>query len=178
MAGTKSSSKLFYENFLLESLLEHRLEITVHIHCLQFDGLEPLDICLSPTQQVRAIKDVILKEEPANFHHDTMVVTYKGKHLEDYFQLRDYGIQDGARVDVLVEQRQVWVVTERDEHYLVDVEPSISIWHLKQIVEAMTGVSPQDFELFLLNEKLRDSLELSDYAVKQKSKLQMVTKCT
>lgn len=80
-----------------------------------------------------------------------MVVTYKGKHLEDYFQLRDYGIQDGARVDVLVEQRQVWVVTERDEHYLVDVEPSISIWHLKQIVEAMTGGTRQYFQVFTVD---------------------------
>ena len=110
---------------------------------------------------------------------DQQRLIFSGKQLEDGKSLRDYGIQDGANIHMVLRLRgganiTIHVKTLQGETTTMEVSTDEDIKVIKQKLQDKKGIPDDQQRLIFSGKQLEDGKTLNDYGIQDVANIHMV----
>ena len=150
-----------------------RLEIRINITLQLYTGMSiPMEI--ASDEPIDTIQNMVHTRGHIPYHLQQS--TYGEQVMEYGLRVSDYGVQDGAVVNVSLRNYEVMVFikTLTGRTIMVRVTPSDTVSMVKDKIEQQEGISAERQRLIFVGEQLHDHRRLLDYRIEHESALHLV----
>ena len=142
---------------------------------------EAIPLGVMPSDTIQSVKAKLQYNSLARQFLDGGGLFFRGKQLEDEGTLSDYDIQENSTLRLVRVMASlsntvsgVYVKTLTGKTFTLEVEPSDSVWEVKEVIQDKEGIPPDEQRLMFFGLQLEDEYTMSDYNIQKDSCLNFV----
>ena len=151
------------------SNLEMVLIVSIQIHIITFNK-KTITLQVYTSEKICDIKQKIIEKEKNSL--DKQCLFYGNTQLEEYKTLADYNIQNESTLE-LKKIITIFVKGLKDNNIILNVQPSYTIYNIKEKIKDKENISPDKYSVFLNEKELNDNKTIADYNIHQESKIKL-----
>ena len=170
--GKKLSDKKKLSDYnILSGDTLHLVYQYIDISCVNSSTGKSIALQINPNAMIMDVKYKIKAIEGVLKHHQHL--TFNGKQLEDLDTLKDYNIQDGATLCLVIIRKILCVNKETGKTIALEFNESDTIEKMKHEIQDKEGIPPHQQHLTFNGELLKDGRTLNDYTISDSSTLKL-----